>query len=477
MENKNFELMIIGGGAAGLVASVAAGAIGVKTALVEKNRLGGECSWTGCIPSKTLISLGNLIYKANHLPLKKKKKNETNIPFVDYKNQVMDYVRETTRNASKASKARDLLARYGVEIIFGSPKFLDHHNIEIDKLNYHAKKFIICTGSSPVVPKINGLRRGYLTNKTIWNLKKLPDSLLVIGGGPIGVELAQAFHHLGTRVTLFNDLNRLLIHDDTELAEDLTKYLENEGMKINLNYSVSKITKDEKGWRVSMKDDKNISEPGEHLLIALGRKANVEDLNLEAADILYDRKGIKVNRHLKTSASNIWAAGDCIGGYQFSHIAELEAKLAVRNALLPFNASINYQGAPWTTFTEPELAHLGYTEEECKEKGLNYRVYRQSFEHDDRAMTEGTAYGKVKILTTALGHLLGVHILGPRAGELINEFVLAKRKKLRIYDIGLTSHVYPTLGLALQRATDEWFADWGSKPMIKWLLKLMTYFS
>ena len=477
MKNRNYELMVIGGGAAGLVASVAAGAIGVKTALVEKNQLGGECSWTGCIPSKTIISLGNLIYKANHLPWKKRKVNQTNIPFVDYKNKVMDYVRETTRNASKASKARDLLTRYGVEIIFGNPKFLDNHHIEIDKLNYQAKKFIICTGSSPAVPKINGLRRGYLTNQTIWKLKKLPDSLLVIGGGPIGIELAQAFHHLGTRVTLFNDLNRLLIHDDAELAEDLTTYLKNEKLNIYLNYPVDRIIKGEKGWQVSMKDDKNISQPGEHLLIALGRKANVEDLNLEAANISYNRKGIKVNRYLKTSAPNIWAAGDCIGGYQFSHIAELEAKMTVRNALLPLNTSINYQGAPWTTFTEPELAHLGYTEEECKEKGLNFRIYRQSFEHDDRAITEGTAYGKVKILTTPLGKLLGAHILGPRAGELMNELVLAKRKKLNIYDIGLTSHIYPTLGLALQRTTDEWFADWGSKLMIKWLLKLMTYFS
>ncbi|MCK5767697.1 MAG: NAD(P)/FAD-dependent oxidoreductase [Candidatus Atribacteria bacterium] len=403
--------------------------------------------------------------------------NQTNIPFVDYKNKVMDYVRETTRNASKASKARDLLTRYGVEIIFGNPKFLDNHHLEIDKLNYQAKKFIICTGSSPAIPKINGLRRGYLTNQTIWKLKKLPDSLLVIGGGPIGIELAQAFHHLGTRVTLFNDLNRLLIHDDAELAEDLTTYLKNEDGNIHLNYPVDRIIKGGKGWQVSMKDDKNISQPGEHLLIALGRKANVEDLSLEAANISYNRKGIKVNRYLKTSAPNIWAAGDCIGRYQFSHIAELEAKLTVRNALLPLNTSINYQGAPWTTFTEPELAHLGYTEEECKEKGLNFRVYRQSFEHDDRAITEGTAYGKVKILTTPLGKLLGAHILGPRAGELMNELVLAKRKKLNIYDIGLTSHIYPTLGLALQRTTDEWFADWGSKLMIKWLLKLMTYFS
>lgn len=477
MKNRNYKLMVIGGGAAGLVASVAAGAIGVKTALVEKNQLGGECSWTGCIPSKTIISLGNLIYKANHLPWKKRKVNQTNIPFVNYKNKVMDYVRETTRNASKASKARDLLTRYGVEIIFGNPKFLDNHHIEIDKLNYQAKKFIICTGSSPAVPKINGLRRGYLTNQTIWKLKKMPDSLLVIGGGPIGIELAQAFHHLGTRVTLFNDLNRLLIHDDAELAEDLTTYLKNEELNIHLNYPVDRIIKGEKGWQVSMKDDKNISQPSEYLLIALGRKANVEDLNLEAANISYNRKGIKVNHYLKTSAPNIWAAGDCIGGYQFSHIAELEAKLAVRNALLPLNTSINYQGAPWTTFTEPELAHLGYTEEECKEKGLNFRIYRQSFEHDDRAITEGTAYGKVKILTTPLGKLLGAHILGPRAGELMNEFVLAKRKKLNIYDIGLTSHIYPTLGLALQRTTDEWFADWGSKLIIKWLLKLMTYFS
>ena len=475
MNKLRFDLMIIGGGAAGLVASVAAGAIGAKTALVEKNKLGGECSWTGCIPSKTLISLGNLIYRANHITMKKRIKNQYAIPFTDYKNQAMDYVRKITAAASKASKARNLLTRYGVDIIFGKPRFIDNHHIEIDNIQYYAKKFIICTGSSPAVPKIKGLKKGYLTNQTIWKLKKLPDSLLVIGGGPIGVELAQAFHHLGIRVNLFNDLPRLLIHDDAELSEELTRHLKYEGLKIHLSYSVNNIIKDEKGWRVSRENNKNISEYSEHLLIALGRKANVEDLNLEAASISYNRRGIKVNQHLKTSAPNIWAAGDCIGGYQFSHIAELEAKLAVRNALLPFHSSIKYQGAPWTTFTEPELAHLGYTEEECIKKGLKFRVYRQSFENDDRAITEGTAYGKLKIITNALGHILGVHILGPRAGELINEIVLAKRKKLKIYDIGLTSHVYPTLGLILQRATDEWFADWGSKLIVKWLLKLMTY--
>jgi pyruvate/2-oxoglutarate dehydrogenase complex dihydrolipoamide dehydrogenase (E3) component len=209
---------------------------------------------------------------------------------------------------------------------------------------------------------------------------------------------------------------------------------------------------------------------GDHLLISLGRGANTEGLNLEAAGVAYSRERIEVNGHLRTRARHIWAAGDCTGNMRFSHAAEVEAKIAVRNALFPFNSRPHYQGAPWTTFTSPELAHLGLTEEECREKNLNYRVYYQAFSGDDRAIADGTPAGRVKILATPLGKLLGVHILGPRAGELINEFVLARRKGIRIYDIGLTVHVYPTLGLAGQRATDQWFSEWSEHPWARFLM-------
>ncbi len=452
MKKKRYDLIIIGGGAAGLVASVAAGAFGAKTALIEKDRLGGECSWTGCVPSKTLISAANLAYRTGCQP-----------------DQVMEHVHQTVKKASKASKVKSLLDKYQVDIFFGVSSFKDNHTLEMENVILKAKKFILCTGSSALVPSIQGLTKGYLTNQEIWELRSPPKSLLIIGGGPIGTEMAQAFHRLGSKVTIVDALERLLPRDDTELSTELTELLKKEGIDIHLNLMVKKISKTEKGWQIK---DNHKTLFGEQLLIALGRKANTSGLNLEAAGISYDRDQIKVDKYLRTTTANIWAAGDCTGGYRFSHTAEVEAKTAVRNALFPFNSRPDYQGAPWATFTEPELAHLGLTEQECKEKNLHYRVYYQPFSGDDRAITEGTTEGKVKILATPLGKILGLHILGPRAGELMNEFVLAYRKKMRLSEIGLTIHVYPTLGMALQRATDQWFSDWAEKPWAKLLFKI-----
>lgn len=452
MKKKQYDLIIIGGGAAGLVASVAAGAFGAKTALIEKDRLGGECSWTGCIPSKTLISAANLAYRSGCQP-----------------DQVMEHVRQTVIKASKASKAKSLLDKYQVDIYFGVPRFKDNHTLELQDDMLKSNKFVLCTGSSALVPPIQGLVSGYLTNKEIWQLPAPPKSLLIIGGGPIGTEMAQAFHRLGSKVTIVDALERLLPRDDAELSIELTGILKKEGIDVQLNFMVNEITRTDQGWKIANKQKTLF---GEHLLIALGRQANTAGLNLEAAGISYDHNRIKVNKYLRTDAPNIWAAGDCIGGLRFSHTAEVEAKIAVRNALFPLNSRPDYQGAPWATFTEPELAHLGLTEQECKEEKLNYRVYYQSFSGDDRAITDGTTEGKVKILATPFGKILGVHILGSRAGELINEFVLAYRKKMRLHEIGLTIHVYPTLGMALQRATDQWFSDWAEKPWAKFLFNI-----
>jgi pyruvate/2-oxoglutarate dehydrogenase complex dihydrolipoamide dehydrogenase (E3) component len=447
---KTYDVAIIGGGAAGLVAAVAAGAFGARTALVETNRLGGECSWTGCIPSKALIAAASLAHRCGHIP-----------------GDVMEQVRQTTQKASKASKARSLLKRYDVDLYFGAPAFKNGNTLELTDTTINARKFIICTGSSALRPDIPGLDEGFLTNREVWDLPAPPKSLLVIGGGPIGTELAQSFHRLGTKTTLIHSRDRLLPRDDAELAFELAELLKRGGLDIRLNSRVQEVEKTENGWRVNTGDG---SVAGEQLLISLGRRANTDGLNLEAAGVKYSNDKIETDKYLRTSARNIWAAGDCTGGLRFSHTAEIEAKIAVRNALFPFNSRPDYQGAPWATFTDPELAHLGLTEEECREQGLKYSVYYQPFAGDDRAIADGSTDGRVKIIASPLGKLLGVHILGPRAGELINEFVLARRKGLRLHDIGLTSHIYPTLSLAGQRAADEWFAKWVAKPWAKRLI-------
>jgi len=455
MRLQKYDLAIIGGGAAGLVAGVAAGAIGARTVMVEKEeRLGGECSWTGCVPSKALIHQASLASKC-------KKNQDENI---------MDKVRDITLKASKASKAKAILDRYKVEILHGVSSFNDNHTLVMDDgKTIEARKFILCTGSSAHIPDLEGLQKGYLTNQEVWNLPELPESMLIIGGGPIGTELAQAFFRLGTKTTLLQSRDRLLPRDDQELSRELTRLLSNEGIDIRLNTQINKVEKNDRGWKVKAGDE---DIQGQHLLVALGRKANTEGLNLETAGVQYNQEGIIVNRHLCTTAKNIWAAGDCIGGLRFSHIAEIEAKAAVRNALFPLNSKIDYQGSPWATFTEPELAHLGLTEEECKANNYNYKVYSQAFAGDDRAITDGETSGSVKIIASPYGKILGVHILGPRAGELINEFILARRKGLRLHEIGLTAHVYPTLGMAVQRSTDDWFSEIAEKPLFKTLIRM-----
>lgn len=455
MRTQNYDLAIIGGGAAGLVAGVAAGAFGSRAAMVElEDRLGGECSWTGCVPSKALLHEASLAGCRGGHP----------------QTGVMERVREITRKTSRASKAKDLLEKYGVKVIHGRPSFRDRHTLEMDDgTRIKSAKFIICTGSSARIPDLEGLENDFLTNRNVWDLPSVPESLLVIGGGPIGTELARAFYLLGTKVTLFQARDRLLPRDDGELARELTGMFIDDGMDIRLNARVKKVQKTDRGW---VADSGEEQQSARHLLIAAGRRSNTEGLNLEAAGVEYSEDKIKVNQYMQTTAGNIWAAGDCTGGLQFSHLAEIEAKAAVRNALFPFNSRVDYQGSPWATFTDPELAHLGMTEEECREKNYNYRVYSQPFAGDDRAITDRADRGRVKIIASPYGRLLGVHILGPRAGELINEFILARRKGMRLHEIGLTVHVYPTLGMAVQRATDDWFAEMANKPLARLLIRL-----
>ncbi|MFU8794486.1 MAG: dihydrolipoyl dehydrogenase family protein [Dethiobacteria bacterium] len=472
MPDKKFDIIVIGGGAAGLVAAVAAGAFGAKTALIEKEKLGGECSWTGCIPSKTLLAAAELAYKIRQSTWLETGFLKENKNLLEH--GVMEHVRSTVVSAAKASKAAALLKRYAVEVIIGSPAFVNNNTINLDQEVYSARHFIICSGSSPAIPDIEGLEPGYLTNKNIWDLPRVPKSLAIIGGGPIGVEMAQAFNRLGTRVELIQSRDRLLPRDDHELALELGRLLGAEGINIHFNKRVKEVKKTATGWHIMdiLENDQPLE--ADELLLASWRKANLEDLNLKATGVHYNAKGITVNDYMRTSVKNIWAAGDCTGRYQFSHIAEIEAKAAVMNALFPLKRKVNYQGLPWATFTDPELAHLGLTEEECLAKNLKYKIYRQPFSGDDRAITEGSTEGMVKIISSPSGKIFGAHILGPRAGELINELVLARYKRIGLFTLGQSVHVYPTLGLAVQRATDEWFAELADRPPVVGLAKLFS---
>jgi pyruvate/2-oxoglutarate dehydrogenase complex dihydrolipoamide dehydrogenase (E3) component len=472
MPDKKFDIIVIGGGAAGLVAAVAAGAFGAKTALIEKDKLGGECSWTGCIPSKALLASAELIHKVKQSPWLECGFSSEGKTLLE--SNVMEHVRSTVKSAAKASKASALLKHYAVEVTYGNPVFVNSNTISLEHGNYSARHFIICSGSSPAIPDIEGLEPGYLTNQNIWDLPRVPKSLMVIGGGPIGVEMAQAFNRLGSRVELIQSRDRLLPRDDQELALELGRLLLAEGINIHFNSRVKEVKKLAKGWRIEgiLENDQPLET--DELLIASGRKANLNSLNLEAAGVHYSASGITVNNYMRTSVKHIWAAGDCTGRFQFSHIAEIEAKTAVMNALFPLKRKVNYQGLPWATFTDPELAHLGLTEEECVKKNLKYKIYRQAFKGDDRAITEGNTEGMVKIITTPYGRIIGAHILGPRAGELINELVLARYKKIGVFALGQSIHVYPTLGLAVQRATDEWFAELAGRPLVTGLAKLFS---
>ena len=472
MKDLKYDLAIIGGGAAGLVAAVSAGAFGARVALIEKNdRLGGECSWTGCVPSKALISYAEGVHRFNNTF--GKSKDFRKIGLRDSRN-VFKHIKQITETASRASKAKELLDRYDVKVLYGNTSFKDTHNLIIDGKNIFTKKIILCTGSSPMIPDIEGMQDGYLTNREIWDLPKPPESMLIVGGGNIGIEMAQALGRLGTRIHLFEANESILLKDDRELSSGLLEILKKENIDIHLNTRINWVKFRDSKCTICIGDKKK-KFSAEKLLIAVGRKPNIEGLNLDAIGVEYNKNGIIVNSHLKTTVPNVWAAGDCNGINQFSHIAEIEAKIAVRNSLFPFSSRVDYQGIPWTTFTDPELSHLGLTEEQCKNMDIKYNVYMQPFSGDERAIVEERVQGKVKILVTRTGKILGAHILGHRSGELINEFVLARKKSARIYDIGLTSHVYPTLGMALQRATDEWFAEIVRRGWIRKILKILMF--
>ncbi|MEK6874457.1 MAG: dihydrolipoyl dehydrogenase [Nanoarchaeota archaeon] len=442
MDTKNYDIVVIGGGSGGLVAAAGAAKFGAKIALLEKNKLGGECLWTGCIPSKAFIHVAKIAHTVRHASNIGIKPEKISIDF----SKIIDYVHNViTKIQPHDSKER--FESLGVAVFFGNPRFENKNTINIGNHHIKAKHFIIATGSRPYIPEIPGLHEtGFLTNETVFENRKFPQNLLVIGGGAIGSEMAQAFARLGSQVTILEHGDTILSKEDPAVANEIKHIFTQEGITILTNSTIHSISKQGKKKTITYKKEGRLSKvSGDEILLASGRSPNVEGLNLEHIGVVFDKRKIKVNQHLQTTIPTIYAIGDVKGGYQFTHIASYEAGIALANILFKLPIKTDYSIVPWTTFTDPEVAQVGLTEQEARKKHGDLLIFQEPFSEIDRAQTDNNTKGFIRLITTKKGKILGVHIIGPHAGELIAEYTLAMRKKLTIKDIYQTIHVYPTL--------------------------------
>ncbi len=455
MPGEQFDLVVIGGGSGGLAAAAGAARLGLRCALIEKARLGGECLWTGCEPSKALIhsaKVARLMERADSFGLEPR---EGRIDF----SKVMDHVRETVSRAAR----RDDPARFremGIEVIFGSPSFISPREVRVERRTISGRHFVIATGSRPLIPAAPGLADcGCLTNENAFDLAQLPASLIVLGAGPIGVEFAQAFSRLGSKVTLVQRSGHILSHEDSEAADALEEILSAEGVEVvkNADLLSAEIVEGRKAVNLQQRGLELQLVAGE-ILVALGRRPNLEGLGLERAGVKADGRGIVVDGHLRTSADHIWACGDVVGHLFFTHVAEYQARLIVRNAFFPFGSSVDYTSVPWTIFCDPELARVGATEQELQAEGVRFQVLRFPFAEVDRALTDVETAGFIKAICTPGGKILGAHILGPQAGNLIQEFALAMKEGIGIGGLSSSVHAYPTLAEGVRRTADQYYA-------------------
>ena len=471
----DYDLLVIGGGAGGLTAAGMGANFGAKTLMVEEDKLGGDCTWHGCIPSKTLLHLSKVAQNVREAEKFGYRKSRG----LDF-STVMEHVRSKREEVYEEADDPDIYRRMGVDIEFGEALFIDDHTIRIVKdeenRRVSSRYIIIATGSKAKLPPIEGVHKiSYHTSETIFELKEEPESLAIIGAGPIGIEMAQAFHRLGTQVTVFDILPRILSNDDQELAGILQEYLEDEGIHFKLATDAKKLS-EISGEKVRIETEVNgelsIWE-GSEVLIAAGRTANYEGLQLERAGINHQPNGITVDNRCRTNKKHIYAVGDVTGRYQFTHMSEHMAKVAVTNALLKIPKKIDRKHVPWSTFTDPELAHVGATEDELLSNSISYKTYRFPYDKIDRAITEDATEGLIKVFAKEWsGKILGVTICGKQAGDLIGEYALAMRNGITLRNISDTIHPYPTYGLGVRRAADQWYvqsqATWMVK-LVKWI--------
>ena len=470
-----YDIVIIGGGTGGLIVTSVAAQLGLKVVLIERReKLGGDCLHTGCVPSKTLIhaaKVASLMRRANEFGLKSVE------PEVDL-GKVSEHV-QSVIDQIQPHDDPERFRSYGAEVIFGHASFTDPHTVEVNGQSIQGRRFVIASGSSPFIPPVPGLDKvSFLTNESIFSLRDLPARLVVLGGGAIGVEMAQAFARLGSTVTIIERLPHLLPQEDSEISDVLAGQLKNEGLKILVSTSAEEVSKsgDKYLIRCSSKNNSNLEIEADALLVAVGRSPNVEGMGLDKAGVEYDRQGIKVDRRLRSTVKHIFVCGDVAGPYPFTHMAEYQAGIVISNAVFRFPKKTNYRVVPWVTYSDPELARVGITEKQAKEQGLDVDVLSFPFRDIDRALAEVETVGEMKLISRK-GKILGATILGPHAGELIHEIVLAMQAGLKIGDISATIHAYPTLAQISRRTVNTYYGEKlfseRTRKLVGWINKLL----
>ncbi len=479
MGKYDYDALVIGGGAAGLTTAGIAANFGAKTMMIEMDRLGGDCTWTGCVPSKTLLKAASVMHNA-----KKAEQYGLKSGAIDLDPQkVMVHIDKIRREVYEDADDPKIFEEMGIEVVSGKATFLDDHTLKITdneglQREVSGKYIFICTGAKAFVPPIKGVDSvDYLTNESLFEIEDLPKKLVIVGGGPIGSEMSQAFNRLGSEVHVVDMAPGILSNDDPELTAILKESLESEGVHYHLNSDVKELSKSGEGVTVTIEQDgeeKKIS--AEKVLLATGRRAHIDTLLLDAAGVKTERGSITVNDKCRTNKKHIYAVGDVTGRYQFTHMCEHMAKVATSNALIKIPIKIDRKHVPWVTYTEPELGHVGATQKQLEESGEMFEVYRFPFSKIDRAITDGNTTGMIKVYAKKWsGKILGASILGAHAGEMISQYALAMRNGVSLRDFADTIHPYPSYGLGARRAADQWYIRNQSERLVKWIKRIFGY--
>ena len=464
------DLCIIGAGSAGLSVAAGAAQMGARTVLIERGEMGGDCLNQGCVPSKALIAAGRVAETVRRAGRFGVNGHEPAIDFARVHAHVHDVIR-TIAPIDSQERFEDL----GVTVLREHARFVAPDRVEAGAHAVRARRFVVATGSAPTVPPIEGLADvPYLTNETIFDNQVQPAHLIVVGGGPIGMEMAQAHRRLGSRVTVLERVT-ILPKDDPELVEVVRHAATADGVDLHERAEIARIEKSGNGLAVVLRDgagDRRIE--GSDLLVATGRRPVVDGLDLEKAGVAYSDRGIPVDRRLRTSNKRIYAIGDVVGDLQFTHLASYQAGVVLKNALFRWPARQHLQALPWVTYTTPELAQVGLTEAAARRNHRDVRVLRWSFHENDRAQTERDTDGMVKVVTTRRGRILGAGIVGPHAGDLLHVWVLAISQGLKIGALATMIMPYPTLGEASKRAAGAFYTPGLFSPRTRRLVRLLA---
>jgi pyruvate/2-oxoglutarate dehydrogenase complex dihydrolipoamide dehydrogenase (E3) component len=464
----DYDVLTIGLGPAGMAVSVMASEMGLKVCAIEKHKIGGECMNVGCIPSKSLLRMAKTRHAVAKFPameLADAAMPAVKQPF-DKIQEYLDYINE--------NKTVGMFKKVDLILGEGGAEFVDAHTVAVGDKRITAKRIFIATGTRPAAPPIPGLDSiDYITNENVFVLDAIPESMTIIGGGAIGCEMAQAFQRLGSKVTIVHMDEHLVPIGEPDAAALLEEHLKAEGVEVYNGRMIEKVAKEEGG--VALYTDKDEQIVSQRLLVGAGRTIDLSPLKLENAGVAYTKRGITVDKRLRTSRKHIFAVGDCNGHHLLSHAAMHQGMIALMNAMMPWPMKMNFRKfiVPWTVFTEPQVSHVGLTEKELKAKGVRYETITIKYEDYGAAIAEGVGVGYVKVYASKLGRIYGASIIGEGSGEMINEWALAIQKKIRLHDIMMLQHSFPTMGFLSKRVAETWMMNRMKSNFLKKMAQFM----